>query len=285
LWTIESIPLIFGIRFGLNSRQAHNPQRATPLTRYTAAASSMRSPARVAASLLLAVCCLASSSSEAEDGAPKKKKMHILLATPCYGGLVTDAYHLSVVRSYIHYQNNPNVELSSATVPGIADLPKARGALIYQFLQNPSHTHVLFVDADIEFAPEMLERFAASGHDLVTGIYPKKAIHWDNVREHVQKLGPEGARTLDMKVLKAVALDYPIAGLALFTNVIVVRQNTVQLMTASAAHVTNLTPGSECSPTRGSSSSRMTPRGWTRRAPCTRTRTASRACAAPAPAS
>jgi hypothetical protein len=36
-------------------------------------------------------------------------------------------------------------------------------------LRNPAQTHVLFVDADIEFAPEMLERFAASGHDVVTG--------------------------------------------------------------------------------------------------------------------
>ena len=168
--------------------------------------------------LLLAACSLASSSSSDEGaaggGQTKKAKHHILLATPCYGGLVTDAYHLSVIRSYIHYQNNPNVELSSATVPGIADLPKARGALIYQFLQNPSQTHILFVDADIEFAPEMLERFASSGHDVVTGIYPKKAIHWDNVREHIQKLGgPERGglkHALDMKVLKAVSLDYPI---------------------------------------------------------------------------
>lgn len=179
----------------------------------------MKSLARLASllllSLLLAVCCLVSSSSSSSfspgaDGAREKKKHHILLATPCYGGLVTDAYHLSVVRSYIYYQSHPNVQLSSATVPGIADLPKARGALIYQFLQNPTQTHILFVDADIEFAPEMLERFASSGHDAVTGIYPKKAIHWDNVREHVQKLGPEGARALDMKILKAVSLDYPI---------------------------------------------------------------------------
>ena len=77
-------------------------------------------------------------------------------------------------------------------------------------MQNPAQTHVLFVDADIEFAPEMLERFAASGHDVVTGIYPKKAIHWDNVKEHLLKLGPARAQHLDLQMLKAVALDYPI---------------------------------------------------------------------------
>jgi hypothetical protein len=33
-------------------------------------------------------------------------------------------------------------------------------------------------------------------------------------------------------------------------HVIIVRQNTVQLMTASMFHVTNLTPGSECNPSR-----------------------------------
>jgi hypothetical protein len=36
-----------------------------------------------------------------------------------------------------------------------------------------------------------------------------------------------------------------------FHHVIVVRQNTVQLMTASMFHVTNLTPGSECNPSSG----------------------------------
>jgi len=69
---------------------------------------------------------------------------------------------------------------------------------------------VLFVDADIEFAPEMLERFAASGHDVVAGVYPKKAIQWENLRAHVQKLGAEGAKSMDMNVLKAVSLDYPV---------------------------------------------------------------------------
>jgi hypothetical protein len=42
------------------------------------------------------------------------------------------------------------IYLHASTVPGIADLPKARGALIAKFLSEASYTHILFVDADIE---------------------------------------------------------------------------------------------------------------------------------------
>jgi hypothetical protein len=43
----------------------------------------------------------------------------------------------------------------------------------------------------------------------------------------------------------ATAKIFPRRGLALFTPVISVRQNAVQLMTARAVRVTNLTPGSD----------------------------------------
>lgn len=58
----------------------------------------------------------------------------------------------------------------------------------------------------------MLERFAYSGHDVATGMYPKKAIHWNNVQEHLRRVGASGAALadIDTQTLKAVSLDYPI---------------------------------------------------------------------------
>jgi hypothetical protein len=36
-------------------------------------------------------------------------------------------------------------------VPGIADLPKARGALVSKFLKDEAMTHLFFIDADVQF--------------------------------------------------------------------------------------------------------------------------------------
>ena len=118
-----------------------------------------------------------------------------MLATPCYGGHITDAFHLSVIRAYEHYAASDAVSLVSATVPGIADLPKARGALVAQFLRDPSLTHLLFVDADVAFAPELIQRFAESNHDVVAGMYPKKGIDWGRLAARLSN--PRAAAAAD----------------------------------------------------------------------------------------
>ncbi|KAK3235689.1 hypothetical protein CYMTET_54130 [Cymbomonas tetramitiformis] len=131
---------------------------------------------------------------------------HVMLATPCYGGLVYDSFFLSVMRA-MNYYRDKKVQIHAATVPGIADLPKARGALIYQFLAHKHYTHVLFVDADIEFTPQMIERCIASGKDVVTVMYPKKAIEWGNIQEAVRA----GSRQVfDLEKLKGIGLNYPV---------------------------------------------------------------------------
>ena len=70
---------------------------------------------------------------------PPPAPYRVMLATPCYDGQVTHAFHLSVVRAYEHYHRQTSsgqeLSLSSAIVPGIADLPKARAALVSQFLK------------------------------------------------------------------------------------------------------------------------------------------------------
>jgi hypothetical protein len=64
----------------------------------------------------------------------------ILIATPCFGGTVTHNYMLSVVR-LMNYA-----------------ISRARSTLLAAFLDDARATRLLFVDADISFEPQQVER-------------------------------------------------------------------------------------------------------------------------------
>jgi len=120
---------------------------------------------------------------------------------------VYESFYLSVVRTMMYYRHSDQIFVHASTVPGIADLPKARGALIYEFLSNPKYTHLIFVDADIEFAPSLIERVVRSGKDVACVMYPKKAIQWDGI-QRAAAMG--GKHVADLAILKSMGLNYPV---------------------------------------------------------------------------
>jgi len=67
------------------------------------------------------------------------------------------------------------------------------------FLDDPTATHLLFVDADIGFTPDQVFRLIESGADVVAGVYPIKRVNWNKARRMLQS---------DRPATPAVALDY-----------------------------------------------------------------------------
>jgi hypothetical protein len=112
----------------------------------------------------------------------------IVVATPCFGGLVTQTYMLSVLKLMQHAaQGGYRVALSLLGHDAL--IARARSTLVGAFLDNPAATHLLFIDADIGFEPEQVDRLLRFDQDFTAALYPYKAIDWDKIPERCTMAG------------------------------------------------------------------------------------------------
>jgi hypothetical protein len=105
----------------------------------------------------------------------------VVVATPCYGSLVTQAYMHSVVKLAL-FAASQRIGLALHTAHDSL-ITRGRNAMVADFLANPEATHLLFIDADIGFEPEMVARFLAFDEDVVAGLYPIKGLDWSRIAE------------------------------------------------------------------------------------------------------
>lgn len=112
------------------------------------------------------------------------RTMNIFFATPCYGGLITDQYFLSMFKLsqvLISY----GIRFRITTLRNESLIPRARNILTAMFLADEEATHLMFIDADIEFEPDSIIRMLAMDKEIIAGAYPKKTINWDGVKNAV----------------------------------------------------------------------------------------------------
>src|SRR6201988_3080606 len=126
-------------------------------------------------------------------------QIQLVIATPCFGGQVASIYASSIFALQSALRAKSNVGLKVHLRDGDALITRARANLVTLFLDDPAATHLLFVDADIGFAPEQVFRLIESGADVVAGCYPIKRINWDKARRALEANRPN---------LAAASLDY-----------------------------------------------------------------------------
>ncbi len=102
----------------------------------------------------------------------------ILLATPCFGGLVHQSYMLSVCKLMACAASH-GFALDLALLGSDALITRSRSVLVARFLDMPQATHLLFVDADIAFEPEQVLRLLRFDEEFVAAFYPLKSVDWD----------------------------------------------------------------------------------------------------------
>jgi hypothetical protein len=140
---------------------------------------------------------------------------HILVATPCYGGNVTNYYALSAIKLQSACIER-GIGLSFRMLGGDALITRARSNLAAEFLEDPVATHLLFIDADIGFRAEQVFALLDGDRDIVSAVYPMKIINWERIRaqsEAGNNLVPAATMNYAVEFLDPATIT-PVDGLA-----------------------------------------------------------------------
>lgn len=104
--------------------------------------------------------------------------LHLVVATPCYGGVVTQRYMQSVCGLMLAATHD-SVAVSLELLGNDSMITRARNSLVATALDNPDATHLMFIDADIGFTADQVGRMLRFDQDVVAGMYPLKVMHYD----------------------------------------------------------------------------------------------------------
>lgn len=111
------------------------------------------------------------------------RKSKFFIATPCYGGQLNEPYFRSVIKMMTFF-NGHQIPLAFGTIANESLVTRARNVLVAYFLAS-DYTHLMFIDADIEFQTEDILKLYAHKKDVVVGAYPKKGVAWDKIRSNL----------------------------------------------------------------------------------------------------
>ena len=114
------------------------------------------------------------------------KERSILVVTPAYGGLAYVGY-ISGLLKLERLCREKNIKIDYEFCYNESLIPRARNTLADLFYNKTDYTHLLFLDADIQFDGEDIIKMLDYDKPLVGGVYPKKSINWEKITELVNK--------------------------------------------------------------------------------------------------
>ena len=137
-----------------------------------------------------------------EDLRGKNYKLYIGL--PMYGGMLTEStFHGMMQLQY--WSAKTGVQIKVQTMGNESLITRARNTIVAMMLDDKAFdaTHLLFIDSDIGFQPSNVERLVQVDKDIACGIYPRKAIHWNQTIAAVKE-NPD----ITVEELQAKSLGY-----------------------------------------------------------------------------
>ena len=102
----------------------------------------------------------------------------VFITAPCFGNLVTVDFMQSMINVQSWAADN-KIPLRFYWLGNTAIITEARNRCVAEFLNdNANYSHLLFVDADVAFGVETLEKLLKADKDVAVAPYPNKSIDW-----------------------------------------------------------------------------------------------------------
>lgn len=114
------------------------------------------------------------------------KDVKLMIAVPAYAGQISIQTHHSLLDCLdkLIYQARVHTRIEYLEKESL--ITRGRNRLAYRFLKSDC-THLLYVDADIEFEPFDIIRLLEADKPLIGALYPVKEINWATVKLALQK--------------------------------------------------------------------------------------------------
>ena len=112
-------------------------------------------------------------------------KVKLFVGTPAYGGWLCEDYFHSMLELQT-FCNQEQIPFRIQTLGMESLVTRARNTLVANFLDDKEATHLLFVDADIGFKPQIVKRMLDFDHEVVCAPYPMKLINWSAIPQLVK---------------------------------------------------------------------------------------------------
>ena len=168
------------------------------------------------------------------------RKKKIFVATPMYGGQCSGMYTKAccdLATTATKYQ----IDLKYFYLFNESLITRARNYCVDEFLRS-GYTHLMFIDSDICFDPNYVLTLAALCDEtkpIVGGIYPKKCIAWEKVRNAVDKgLADENPMLLEKFTgdfvfnptggTQTISLSEPVEALEIGTGFMMIRREALE---------------------------------------------------------
>lgn len=130
------------------------------------------------------------------------RKTHVHYCTPCYGGQVTEPFFRSWSKAHMMYTKY-QIPYSVTTSANESLVSRARCHMVAYMMANPEATHLMFIDADINFDCVDILHMLQHDKDIIVGAYPKKDLNWNMIKQ-----GVIGDNDVTLEQMKGLGANY-----------------------------------------------------------------------------
>jgi hypothetical protein len=141
--------------------------------------------------------------------------MSLLIAMPCYGGLVSDKTAKGLFNLGKDLRTN-QIDHGLLTMANESLVTKARSRIANFFMNNTEYDYIMFIDADVGFTSEDVFKLLDSKKDMVCGAYPMKGIP---LRYNYNISNPE-VKEGDLIKIENIGFGFALIHRKVFTSII-----------------------------------------------------------------